>query len=119
MWSRVVPLAAGESGTVTGIATISRDVTEQKRAERRLRTSEHRFRTLTRFAPVGLFFTDVDGRLTFGNRRWAEVTERAEKFDAVGEPLQWLESFHREDRDRVRAAWESLVHDEDEIELQC
>jgi PAS domain S-box-containing protein len=119
MWSRLVTIPCERTGTVAGIATVSRDVTAQKVAERRLRASELRFRTLTRLAPVGLFFTDADGRLTFGNRRWAEMTECGEIGDTSRAPLEWLQSFHREDRDRVRAAWESLVREEDEIELQC
>jgi PAS domain-containing protein len=57
-----------------------RDTTERKRAadERdraaeALRTSEYRFRTLARQAPVGIIAVDLEGRCIFVNERWCKM----------------------------------------------
>lgn len=119
VWSRAFAIRDPKTGEMTSLATVSRDITAQKQAERSLRTSERRFRTLTRFAPVGLFFTDDDGRLNFGNRRWFELVEVTEGQEMRAEPMAWLQHFHPDDRERVRQAWLRLAGVDEESGLQC
>ncbi|NLC56481.1 MAG: PAS domain S-box protein [Armatimonadetes bacterium] len=78
------------------------------RFERALRASEERFRTLSLSAPIGIFELDAQGRCTYVNPRWSEITgvppER-------GLGLEWLETIHPEDRAMIERAREQTVRD--------
>ncbi|MDH5537421.1 MAG: PAS domain S-box protein, partial [Betaproteobacteria bacterium] len=55
----VGPLRDG-SGNVNGIIAVVTDITERKRGEEALRTSEERFRATFDSAPIGIMHTDID-----------------------------------------------------------
>jgi PAS domain S-box-containing protein len=74
-------------------------------AERKYETpeeSEKRFRSLARFAPVGLFLTDPQGHCLFVNERWCEMAGLTPA-EAQGEG--WARALHPEDRERVIEEW--------------
>ncbi len=56
-----------ENGGPVGLVGVARDITERKRAERELRKSEERYRTILESINEGYFETDLRGRLTFFN----------------------------------------------------
>lgn len=57
-------------------------------------------------APVGLFEADADGRYTYVNSRWCEMTGlTADR--ALGDG--WTEAIHPEDRERVVSEWRRLI----------
>jgi diguanylate cyclase (GGDEF)-like protein/PAS domain S-box-containing protein len=67
--------------------------------ERALENSERMYRMLTQVAPVGIFHADAQGRCTFVNRQWCELTgSRLE--EALGR--SWLETVHPQDKERVQ-----------------
>ena len=92
--------AQGEAYALGGIYT---DITGRKRAERRLRDSEERFRALSSCSPVGIFLTDTAGRTTYTNARCREIFDLPP--DHPGD-LTWRGRIHPDDRDRVVATWE-------------
>lgn len=47
-----------EDGKVVGVMTIARDITEQKNADEKLRSSENKYRTLLENLPQKIFFKD-------------------------------------------------------------
>lgn len=56
-----------------GIAVVSRDIGDQKRAEGALRESEERFRATFEQAAVGIAHVALDGRFLRVNQRYAEI----------------------------------------------
>lgn len=58
-----------ESGTVIGVSTIARNITDRKIAEIALQKSESRFKGIVDQSTVGIFQTDVEGNFTLANVR--------------------------------------------------
>jgi PAS domain S-box-containing protein len=65
------------------------------RAETAARESEDRFRRLADTAPLMIWMSESDGRRTYFNRRWLELTGRGPDED-LGE--NWAASVHPDDR---------------------
>lgn len=63
----------GDDGKPAGLATVSRDISEQKRIEEALRESEERFASFMRHLPGFAWVKDTDGRYVFVN----ETIEKA------------------------------------------
>jgi PAS domain S-box-containing protein len=87
------------SELLSRIESLERQVTDLQSA---LRESEHRFRTLSDFAPVGIYLDNADGRATYINKKCGEL---------VGVPAEelldfnWVTALHEDDRERVVDAW--------------
>ncbi|MHB8841701.1 MAG: PAS domain S-box protein [Candidatus Aquicultor sp.] len=61
-------------GDVIGVASIGEDITEQKRAERELKESENKYRSLIENASDAIFVTDVEGNILEVNKQAEELT---------------------------------------------
>ncbi|MBU1042701.1 MAG: PAS domain S-box protein [Proteobacteria bacterium] len=95
-----------DQGEVIGTVGSARDITDQKRAEDDMRTSEERFRTLTQLSPVGIFQADLRGRCTYVNDQWSAISGFP-KASALGRG--WLRTLYPQDRKRVLAGFRELV----------
>jgi len=62
-----VSLVRDPEGKPIGFRGISRDITERKRAEKALRESEEKYRTILESIQDGYFEVDLAGNITFGN----------------------------------------------------
>src|ERR1039457_4398201 len=60
-------------GLLKGVTIISRDITEQKRTEIRLRKNEEMYRTLIETSPDAILLLDLNGKILIGNNRVAEA----------------------------------------------
>ncbi len=63
-----VSLIRNDSGEPVGFRGLTREITERKRAEEKLKSSEERLKILFEFAPDAYYLTDFEGRFVDGNR---------------------------------------------------
>jgi PAS domain S-box-containing protein len=70
-----------ENGTDTGNVVVTRDITERKKVEEKLRESENRFRNLVKKAPTAIFEVDLNSR----------------KFISVNDALCEISGFSKEE----------------------
>jgi PAS domain S-box-containing protein len=82
------------------------DITERKKAEAALLSSERRYSSLARAIPVGIFRTDKDGNCFYVNYRWTQITGLSLK-EAQG--TGWVWRLHLQDRDRVVREWYDAI----------
>jgi PAS domain S-box-containing protein len=105
-WVHTMAKSYLENGKVVRIAGNIMDITENKRAEEKLRASETRFRTLTELLPVGVYLTDKTGSCQFANNKWLQIAGLTfEETQGDG----WGQALHPEDRTLVYAAWDQMV----------
>lgn len=68
---------------------LSLELEERRRAERELRESEERFRSLANRAPVGIWVTDVDQAVTFYNRKALAFLGGGRRIWSPPDGLKW------------------------------
>jgi PAS domain S-box-containing protein len=95
------PLRNAE-GQVVGVSVIARDVSEQRRAEAKLRQSEADFRLLTEAMPQIVFMTAPDGSNFYTNQQWTDYTGLAPE-ESYGQG--WNAVFHPDDQQPAMEAW--------------
>ncbi len=88
----------GPDGTLLGVLGISRDITERKRVEDRLRESELRFRALVEAAPEAIFVRTGD-RFSYLNAAAAKLLGADSPDRLLG--MRVLERFHPDCREIV------------------
>ncbi len=71
-----------------------------------LRENNHRYQTLARISPVGVFQTDPNGECIYLNQRCTELTG-LQLEEAKGS--RWAGNVHPDDRDRVLEEWRAAV----------
>ena len=86
-----------------------RDITVNKRANRELHESQKRYQTLTNIAPVGIFHTDIEGRTTYVNPTWCEISGMSAE---LGLGNGWLNGVHPDDRKSLSKSWNDATQEQ-------
>ncbi|GEM49258.1 PAS domain-containing sensor histidine kinase [Deinococcus cellulosilyticus] len=119
LYGRVVIFRRDEEGRPLVSINAGVDVTARVQAERLLRESEQRLKTITSSAPVMLWMSDRHRSSTFFNTAWFEFTGTLEN-EAAG--WDWASFVHPEDHDHLMAvadqAWKNLQPYELEFRLK-
>jgi len=102
------------NGEVEAIAGTTRDVTERKLAEQKIRDSEERLRFMAESMPQKIFTARPDGEMDYFNQRWMEFTGRPFE-DLQG--WQWTQAVHPDDADETLRAWRHSIDSGEP--LQC
>jgi signal transduction histidine kinase len=68
--------------------------------------SETKFTRMAEFAPVGMFIAGSDGKITFANDTWYEISRVSKT--AQG-PDEWMNAIMPEDKAYVDSLWHDLV----------
>ena len=104
------PLASGETDphrrAPDGVGVVVTDITHRRRAERWLRESEERFRTLTQASSAIIWTTGPTGTFTTPQPDWDRFTGQ-EGETTLG--WDWLDAVHPDDREATSAAFAAAV----------
>ncbi|KAL8717150.1 MAG: hypothetical protein Q9225_005579, partial [Loekoesia sp. 1 TL-2023] len=69
--------------------------------------SETKFTRMAEFAPVGIFIADNEGRITYCNDTWYEISHIPKATNAT---TNWMDFIRDEDKAMVETLWFNLVH---------
>lgn len=108
----VTALCLLQTGLIIGL-TLNR--AKRIRAERLVRESESRFRTVANSAPVLLWMSGVDKLCTFFNKSWLDFTGRTME-EEVGNG--WVEGVHTEDSAGCVEAYKKAFDEREPFTLQ-
>ncbi len=93
---------------ITHLVCFIDDTTDRVSIERRLRESEHLFRTLSEHSPNGVLLCDRRGAVSYINDEGARIVGLSE-LDCLG--TGWMSALHPSDRVRIDAEFERLFDD--------
>jgi PAS domain S-box-containing protein len=102
------------TGTPTRYCYVAEDVTERQRAEREVRLSESRFRTLATAVPQVVWVTQPDGGREYHNAKWYAYTGLTPE---QSNGWNWLDILHPDDRAESEAKWRHSIATGEEYEV--
>ncbi|KAF8857518.1 hypothetical protein BDZ45DRAFT_623738 [Acephala macrosclerotiorum] len=123
--------AEGNLKTIMGCIT---DISAQKHAEEdavaranlveklALRTQEaaqheRNFQQMAELAPCGMFTFDPEGKITWANSQWYEMTGHSRNVDEHS-PMSFLHCVEQQDRDAFLSEWQTLTVAKEEVSME-
>ncbi|MDD5234470.1 MAG: PAS domain S-box protein, partial [Syntrophales bacterium] len=95
----------GKTGAIIGVAVVSKDITERRRMEEKLRESHHLYRTLAENIFAGVYIVQ-DGTIRYVNRIFANYTGFGPELLIGG---KFMDLVHSNDRDTVEEKIEEML----------
>ena len=105
LWHGAIWLLGILGITITGVHTQRRQQREQQ-TEKKLRDQEALYASLTTAAPIGIFHADREGKCTYVNQCWLQLTGLTLE-QALGDG--WQMAMHPDDRQHFFDAWHELA----------
>ncbi len=96
-------------GAVQSVLSVTRDVTERRRAEEALRRSEENFRSLFAEAPTGIAVTTLEGRIIQANPAYCGMLDYTEE---ELRQINFVDLTHPEDQARNLDLYHELIRGE-------
>ncbi len=103
------------AGTLIGISSIARDITERKKAQLAIEESERRFRTMADTAPVMIWMTGPIGSYTFFNKAWMNFMGQAR--DMVFSDA-WKQGIHPDDLARYSGVYKTSFESHEKFTVE-
>jgi PAS domain S-box-containing protein len=102
-------------GNTVGFAKITRDISLRKMAERALKDSEAKFKTMTDAMPQMVWSALPNGQQDYINQQWFHFTGSDKKAALRG---GWLDLVHPDDKNQVAKAWQHSLASGENFEGQ-
>jgi PAS domain S-box-containing protein len=99
-WNVAVVRMPALPGQPERLLSISRDVTERRGIEARLRESEERFRNMADHAPVMIWIAEENGRCSYLSKSWYEFTGLPPTADKIAD---WAAAVHPDDLPEIES----------------
>ncbi|GAB2875854.1 hypothetical protein GCM10027277_51450 [Pseudoduganella ginsengisoli] len=110
MWLEARAFPFGDS-----LALFYKNITQRKLAERAIRESETKFRTIADAIPQIVWSARPDGFHDYFNRQWYDYTGMSEH---ASEGHAWLAVFHPDDQSSLMAKWHHSLATGDPYEVE-
>jgi PAS domain S-box-containing protein len=94
------------SGDISLSLKLIEESEAREKAEIKLRESERKYQVLAEMSPVGIFQTDPNGKTTYVNPRWTEISGMSAK-DAMGDG--WLNAVNPDERENILKGWKQVT----------
>ena len=95
----ITPLKSGDTWS---FSSFIRDISDRKRSEEQLRTSEMNLRRMTETIPEMLWSATADGAIDYCNARVLDYTGLSQgEIQGTG----WMKTIHPDDADNIARAW--------------
>lgn len=85
------------------------DITEQKTSAENALESQKIFRRFSDLAPGGLVIMDSDGKITYANDQWFEISGHPHDESAFATPISWMKIIHESSMDEFKTKWDALM----------
>lgn len=100
---------AGNTIDINAQKRIQEEALQRASALERARASEHKFARFALLAPIAIYICDAEGRMTYCNNRFFELTGHPPA-DDIGS-IDWDTVAFPDDQYVVDRQWERLIHD--------
>jgi len=101
-------LLMDDDGKITGTLSSGEDITERKKIEEDLRASEEKFKRLSESSPMGIFYTDEKGKVSYTNPSWQKITGLSLKESL---DFKWAKALHPEDKSKILKEWAKCIRE--------
>lgn len=95
----------GEDGEIYGVNSVVEDITERRRMERRLQSTEERLKQLADTSDYVFWFTQIEPEQVLYVSPAFEKIWWVSAESLLRDPRVWTRTIHPDDRDRVQAAF--------------